>query len=92
MSHVAGLVLDARGGILGHFEYNGTVDVARAQIFASLAELEKAWRQEQPAACACHGVDVTLSSGQLVWDARACFEHGFIVHGRSPLYSDEEDA
>ena len=92
MSHSPGQVLDVLGDIVGHFEYNGTVDVARPQIFATTAELEGAWRQDQPPPCACTGIEVSLLCGMLTWDARACFAHGFIVHGCSPLYYQEEDA
>jgi hypothetical protein len=91
MSHSSGQVLDVLGEIVGHFEYNGTVDVALAKIFATADDLEAAWRQDQPASCTCHGVEVTLVSEGLSWDGRACFEHGFIVHGRSPIYGREED-
>lgn len=91
MSHSPGQVLDERGGIIGHFEYNGTVDVARAKIFASAEACDAAWREDQEAPCTCAGVAVTLVCEQLTWDARVCFDHGFIVHGRSPLYYQEED-
>lgn len=89
MSHSPGKVLDVIGEILGHFEYNGTVDVARPKIFETLEECEAAWRKDQPATCACHGVEVTLVCERVTWDARACLEHGFIVHGCSPIYGRE---
>lgn len=95
MSHSPGQVLDVLGDIVGHFEYNGTVDVARPKIFATAEARDAAWRADpdgnQPTPCACQGIHVTLSCDKLVWDARACFEHWFIVHGRSPLYDEEED-
>jgi hypothetical protein len=94
VSHSPGQVLDVLGDIVGHFEYNGTTDVARPKIFATVEARDAAWRQDQPTPCACQGIHVTLCCDKLVWDARACFEHGFIVHGRSPLYDeiDEDDA
>lgn len=91
MSHVSGQVLDVLGEIVGHFEYNGTVDVAKPKIFATLDACEAAWRQDQSASCACRGVEVTLVSGGLTWDGRACLEHGFIVEGTSPLYGKDDD-
>lgn len=91
MSHSAGQVLDVLGDIVGHFEYNGTVDVAKPQIFVTAEALNDAWRCDQAAPCACTGTVVTLSCDKLTWDARACFVHGFIVHGLSPLYYQEEE-
>lgn len=91
MSHSPGQVLDVIGEIVGHFEYNGTVDVARAKIFATAEECDAAWRQDQPRPCACHGADVTLVTESFTWDARACLKHGFIVHGASPIYGREDD-
>lgn len=91
MSHSPGQVLDVIGEIVGHFEHNGTVDVARAKIFATAEECEAAWRQDQPEPCACHGSDVTLVAEGCRWDARVCFDHGFIVYGRSPIYGQDED-
>lgn len=91
MSHAPGQVLDVIGEVVGHFEYNGTVDVARAKIFATAEERDAAWRQDQPNPCTCHGSDVTLVTEGFRWDARACLDHGFIVHGRSPIYGQEED-
>lgn len=92
MSHSPGQVLDVIGEIVGHFEHNGTVDVARAKIFATAEERDAAWRQDQPPPCTCTGIEVTLACEQLTWNARACFAHGFIVHGCSPLYYQEDDA
>jgi hypothetical protein len=91
MSHTPGQVFDTRGTLVGHFEYNGTVDVARPKIFATAEELESAWRLAQSLPCSCAGIEVSLRCGMLTWDARACFAHGFIVHGCSPLYYQEED-
>lgn len=92
MSHSPGQVLDVLGDIVGHFEYNGIVDVARPKIFATAKARDAAWQQDQPTPCACTGIEVTLVCDKLTWDARACFAHGFIVHGGSPLYYQEEDA
>ena len=86
MSHSPGQVLDVIGEIVGYFEYNGTVDVARPQIFATAEDRDAAWRKEQPAPCACRGVEVSLVCEGLTWDGRACFEHGFIVAGASPVF------
>ena len=91
MSHSPGQVLDVLGDIVGHFEYNGTVDVARPKIFATAEERDAAWRQEQPAPCTCHGVEVTLVTEGFEWDARACLAHNFIVYGASPFYGEDED-
>lgn len=91
MSHSPGQILDVLGDIVGHFEYAGTVDVARAQIFATAEERDAAWRQEQPSPCGCHGVEVTLVTEGSSWDGRACLEHGFIVGGTSPIYGREDD-
>jgi len=91
MSHSPGQVLDVIGEIVGHFEYNGTVDVARAKIFATAEEHDDAWRKDQPPPCVCHGVVVTLVSEGFTWDGLACLEHGFIVHGASPIYGREDD-
>ena len=91
MSHSPGQVLDVIGDIVGHFEYNGTVDVARAKIFATAKERDDAWRQDQPDPCPCVGVDVTLVCGGLRWEGRACLHHNFIVHGTSPIYGREDD-
>ena len=92
MSHSPGQVLDVIGEIVGHFEYNGTVDVAMPKIFATEDECSAAWRQEQPAPCACRGVEeVTLVSGGFTWDGRACLEHGCIVDGTSPIYGQVDD-
>lgn len=91
MSHSPGQVLDVIGEIVGHFEHNGNVDVARAKIFATAEECAAAWRQDQSEPCACHGSDVTLVAEGSRWDARVCFDHGFIVYGRSPIYGREDD-
>jgi hypothetical protein len=91
MSHSPGQVLDVIGEIVGYFEHNGTVDVARAKIFATAEERDAAWRQDQPDPCSCHGSDVTLVTEGFRWEARACLDHGFIVHGRSPIYGREDD-
>jgi len=91
VSHSPGQVLDVIGEIVGYFEYNGTVDVARPKIFATAEERDAAWRADQPPPCKCHGDDVTLVCGGLTWDGRACLEHGFIVHGTSPIYGREDD-
>jgi hypothetical protein len=91
VSHSPGQVLDVIGEIVGYFEYNGTVDVARAKIFATADERDEAWRQDQPAPCSCPGVDVTLVAEGFTWEGRACLEHGFIVSGTSPLYGREDD-
>ena len=91
MSHSPGQVLDVIGEIGGHFEYNGTVDVARSKIFATAEERDVAWRQDQHAPCVCAGVDVTLVTEGFTWDGRACFEHGYIVRGASPIYGREDD-
>ena len=78
MSHSAGQVLDASGAIAGHFEYNGTVDVARSQIFWTAEARDASWRQDQPAPCTCVGLDVTLvtEAWPEPWEAKACFTHG----------------
>jgi hypothetical protein len=86
MSHSPGQVLDEAGAVIGHFEYNGTVDVARPQIFATAEARDATWREVQPEACACHGIDVTLATEGLTWHGRVCLKHGFIVDGRSPVY------
>lgn len=91
MSHSPGQVLDVLGEILGHFEYNGNVDVARPQIFATAQERDDAWRKDQPTPCSCSGTDVALVCESFTWDARACLDHGFIVHGCSPIYGREDD-
>lgn len=91
MSHSPGQVLDVLGEILGHFEYNGTVDHARPKIFASPEERDDAWREDQPPPCACPGVDVTLVTEGFTWEARACLDHGFIVAGTSPIWGREDD-
>ena len=91
MSLSPGEVLDVLGEIVGHFEYDGTVDVARPKIFPTVEERDAAWRQSQPEPCTCVGVEVSLVCEKLTWDARACLDHGFIVYGLSPLYYQEED-
>lgn len=91
MSHSPGQVLDVIGEIVGYFEYNGTVDVAHPQIFATAEARDAAWRAEQPSPCACPGVDVTLVADGFTWEGRACLEHGFIVAGASPVYGREDD-
>lgn len=91
MNHYPGQVLDVLGEIVGHFKYNDTVDVALPKIFATAEERDTVSRHDQPTTCACTGVEVTLVCDKLTWDARACFAHGFIVHGCSPLYYQEEE-
>ena len=91
MSHQPGQVLDVIGEIVGHFEYDGTVDVALPKIFATAEERDAAWRQDQPPPCACRGIEVTLDCESLMWDGRACLEHGFIVEGTSPIYGQVDD-
>lgn len=91
MSHSPGRVIDGRGDVVGHFEYNGTVDVALPKIFATVADLEAGWRQEQPRPCDCVGSSVTLTSESFEWDGRACLVHGFIVSGHGPFYGPDED-
>jgi hypothetical protein len=91
VSHSPGHVIDARGEIVGHFEYNGTVCVARFKIFATAEDRDAAWRQDQPSPCTCEGVEVTLVTESIEWDARACFDHGFIVKDACPIYGPDED-
>lgn len=91
MSRSPGQVLDVIGDIVGHFEYNGTVDVARAKIFATPEDRDDARRKDQPQPCGCHGVDVTLVAEGFTWEGRACLDHGFIVHGASPIWGREDD-
>jgi hypothetical protein len=90
VSHSPGQVLDVLGDIVGYFEHNGTVDVARPKIFATAADLDTAWRQPQPDPCVCRGIEVSLVCDKLSWDARACLDHGFIVFGLSPHYQEED--
>lgn len=76
--HVPGQVLDAHG--------------ARSKIFAAAEERDEAWRKDQLSPCVCHGSDdVTMVAGGLSWDGRACLDHGFIVHGTSPIWGRDED-
>jgi hypothetical protein len=92
MSPSPGQVHDARGNIVGHFEYISTVDAARPQIFTSAEARDSAWRQMQPTPCTCEGIEVTLEADGWsgAWDARACLDHGFIVAKLSPLdYEDD---
>lgn len=91
MSHSPGQVLDVIGEIVGYFEYNGTVDVALPQIFATAEARDDAWRKDQPAPCNCSGVAVTLVSEGFTWDGRACLDHGFIVAGTSPVWGRDDD-
>jgi len=91
VSHAPGEVIDANGAVVGYFEYNGTVDVARPKIFPTAEARDGAWRQDQPDPCDCPGVEVTLVSGEFQWDARGCLEHGFIVDGSSPIYGRDDD-
>ena len=85
-----GQVLDVLGDIVGHFEYDGDADAALPQIFAT-ADASAAAALWDHAPCTCAGVDVTLVCDKLTWDARACFAHGCLVYGLSPLYYQEED-
>ena len=91
MSHSPGQILDASGENVGHFEYNGTVDVACPRIFATAEARDDAWRKDQPPPCVCPGVDVTLVSEGLTWEGKACLEHGFIVAGTSLVWGREDD-
>ena len=85
----SGQVLDVLGDIAGRFEYDGDADVALPSILpADAGEVEA---RQGKAPCACTGVEVTLVCGKLTWDARACFAHGFLVYGLSPLYYQQED-
>lgn len=84
-----GQVLDVLGDIVGHFEYDGDADAALPQIFPT-GDGSGAVAERQ-ASCACAGVEVTLVCDKLAWDARACFAHGCLVYGLSPLYYDQEE-
>ena len=88
-----GQVLDVLGDIVGHFAYDGDADAALPRIFVSFASFATADAHgvEILTSCACAGVDVTLACGKLTWDARACFAHGCLVYGLSPLYYDQEE-
>lgn len=91
MSHSPGQILDVRGKVIGHFEYNGTVDAARSKIFATAGDRDAAWRQPQSEPCVCSGVAVTLVTETVTWNGRACFDHAFIVEGLGPFYGRDED-
>lgn len=95
MTRTAGTVNALDGEVLGHFEFNETVDVARPQIFASSEELTDNWRGPWAAPCKCEGVEVELRT-QFDWDtdeprtrwrSRACLEHKLIC---GPLAEPEE--
>lgn len=54
MSHAAGEVRDQTGAVLGHFEYNGTVDVCIPAVWSTAAEMQAHWRKDDgPDRCAC---------------------------------------
>jgi hypothetical protein len=88
MSHQPG-TLRIAGEIVGWFEYNGTVDIARSQIFPDEAALVAWWRKEQPLPCDCPGEPVELSTETASWDGRACFAHACVVEGRRTWGHDE---
>lgn len=91
MSHAIGKIL-VEGKTIGWFEYNGTVDVARPQVFATSEDVCAHWREPQPARCLCAGVpcEVWTAYGNLAWPSRFCAEHGFIVGALDP-YSETDD-
>lgn len=93
MSHATGEVL-RDGEVIGHFEYDGTSDVARRLVYAAKAAMVANWRQPQPTPCTCRtGVPVTLEAdyGQgLRWDSEVCMDHGFIVGASSPYAEYDE--
>ena len=100
MSHSSGCVFSVPDlKILGWYEYDGTVDVARTAIFPTIDDLDKAWRTEDSfRECADRPgvvhveVPVILWSdyaGGFAWPSRVCVTCGVIVGHRSEEEADE---
>lgn len=90
MSHSSGTVLrKSDNSLLGHFEYNGTTDVALPRIFDSVDALADNWRAHGfEAQCSCTDglVDVRIEAdygGGIEWDGQACERHMCIAVGHT---------
>lgn len=91
MSHTQGTVKTQDETLLGYFEYNATVDVARHQIFRTEDALAENWRLPQIAACSCLGEPVTLRA-TLRWKGLACAKHMCITGNLAPPDDNWDDA
>lgn len=88
MSHANGEVIH-ECNIVGHFEYNGTTDVACSKIYESHDEMQKHWRDGAEAKCTCgeRPTDVLLYTDYAdghYWPSTACLKCGAITGERCP--------
>lgn len=89
MSHSYGEVIKD-GEIIGHYEYNGTSDIAGNRIYKTKEEVGANWRSKHSfdAECTCsvvHESAVILYSDYgygFHWPATACLKCGVVLEGR----------
>lgn len=91
MSHSAGEVY-VDGRVVGHFEYNGTCDVAKTDIHPTRDEMNARWREPCTHECVCGRppVDVILYThygNGFHWASQACLNCGVIVGNTMPFES-----
>lgn len=87
MSHAYGEVWSLAGQILGHFEYNGTVDVACSRVHLTQDEVREHWREDNSRQCPCEGKIVILWTNYgygFYWLAKYCSLHMVITSGLDP--------
>lgn len=92
MSHALGEVIHNKT-VVGYFEYNGTVDIAKRDIHSSADAVDRNWRKPCTHNCTCKQppVDVVLWSsygGGFHWNAKACLNCGEITDGLMPDFCD----
>ncbi len=86
MSHAMGEVWSLEGKLLGHFEYNGTCDVACTRVHLSAEGVSANWRGDNQRGCACGGSGQTVLlyttyGGGYYWDGRVCWNCMAITDG-----------
>lgn len=98
MSHAHGKVLaDEEGQVLGHFEYNGTADVACTRIAVSEDDMQRTWRsKDNMAVCTCGQppsrvyLFTNYGSG-FGWWSRACLQCRAITGPRNRFDAEDEE-
>ena len=98
MGHAAAEIIHNRS-IIGHSEFNGTVDVmAWNSWYDTFDEMYSHWREMPPTRrwidrCSCPGIDAfiyTCYGGGFYWPVRICLEHRVILDGMIP-WDDEKE-
>lgn len=86
MSHSTGEIWSLDGQLLGHFEYNGTVDMCCTRVHLTKEAMLDCWRKDNWRDCSCGAIGQTVLlyttyGGGVNWEGKVCWNCMAIVGG-----------